>query len=672
MISLEPFEPNSYRKRVLAAVEARGGPQTSDPFELYDIPLDSVADLTDSDVEDRVAEVWAFWQRQRDHPKYRVLVAALVASHDANSAVLLDAKSRADLVEHVRQQRAGHDAARYELFDSAVAALVARHGGIPQEKLAKLGDVGRDSGLTESEVAARLRRHHVIDLPAKSEMPAGDLVPPSRRRQIRAQLDELGRIWESPPPPTLFALLRCEPDADDSEIAARAAAWRSRARELPSDRLRTVIDELLVHVADLLEADSAVREAYLDGVAVDAVEKLRPRVRAAVLVEDRLTADDHAHLVAEAGELGLDAGRASRVLAALAAEFGAPVDTTPRADPRREPAPVAQQRRQPGVWSEPLRAARKALRDGRPVAARSLAEEARQRALPDRQPSIAAVADEIDSVLADARLRWLAAAAALKVRRYVEVTEHLEHLTRVASDVPDPDGALDAGRTLADARAAVAEADRLVEAAKSGPDAALEAGMLAALDACPEHPGALAALAALPLGGPASVTADRGAGGDVTIRWEPAPGPAVTYKITRLEPDGTWRTVGRTGTTSMTDGGAGTGAGTPVYAVVALRDRRSSGPVRSDGPALAEPDAPAGAPPAPRDVRSERSRDGSVLVSWAPPEGSGDVEYKVTRRTPDGAWRVVGRTRGTSIEDGGAPAGELPEYGVVATPPRRR
>ncbi len=38
-MTLPPFDGNTYRKRVLSAVDARGGPEQSDPFELYDLPL---------------------------------------------------------------------------------------------------------------------------------------------------------------------------------------------------------------------------------------------------------------------------------------------------------------------------------------------------------------------------------------------------------------------------------------------------------------------------------------------------------------------------------------------------------------------------------------------------------------------------------------------------------
>ena len=85
---MEPFVGNDYRKRVLAAVEKRGGPSESDSFELYDLPIEEAERLDDAAVAARLDEVWAFWQKQRDHPKYRILVARLVAEHDERSAPL--------------------------------------------------------------------------------------------------------------------------------------------------------------------------------------------------------------------------------------------------------------------------------------------------------------------------------------------------------------------------------------------------------------------------------------------------------------------------------------------------------------------------------------------------------------------------------------------------------
>ena len=169
-------------------------------------------------------------------------------------------------------------------------------------------------------------------------------------------------------------------------MAAGWTAWRARARELPAGRLRAVVDELLVHVGELLAPGRAAVEAYLDAVAAEVADYLRPRVRAAVLVEDRLVADDHAHLLAEAADRGLDDRRAAAVIAELAAELGAVVEPgVGRAEaPGAPPARRAQTRR-PGRRrhrpprrraTELLRRARAALRGGRPREAQELASAA--------------------------------------------------------------------------------------------------------------------------------------------------------------------------------------------------------------------------------------------------------------------------------------------------------
>ena len=59
-----------------------------DSFELYDIPLDEAERITDDQAVGRIEAVWAFWQKQRDHPKYRSLVTQLVRSHDTRSKPL--------------------------------------------------------------------------------------------------------------------------------------------------------------------------------------------------------------------------------------------------------------------------------------------------------------------------------------------------------------------------------------------------------------------------------------------------------------------------------------------------------------------------------------------------------------------------------------------------------
>ena len=68
-------------------------------------------------------------------------------------------------------------------------------------------------------------------------------------------------------------------------------------------------------------------------------------------------------------------------------------------------------------------------------------------------------------------------------------------------------------------------------------------------------------------------------------------------------------------------------------------------------------------PEPPGSVAAVRLSAGSVRVSWRGPAGA---EFRVRCLQPDGRWRVVGRTRATEIEDGGAPAGPVGIYSVSA------
>lgn len=597
---MQPFEPNDYRKRVLAEVERRGGIEHSDPFELYDIPLDEAETLSDAEVSARVADVWGFWQRQRDHPKYRVLAGLLVDAHGELSRSLLEANLRRATAARVREARAGRDAGRYEMLDTAISRLVQRYGGVPAEKVPGLEEIGKMGGLSPAEVATRLRRHRIIDAPP---VRSPELLTDQRRRQIKQLLTEWQRLVDGPPTPTLFALLGVDAAraTQTGEIRLRAEALRSRSRELPPGRVRVVLDELLIHVQDLLEpGGDAVRE-YLRAIVEDAADELRPKVRAAVLVEDQLVGDDFDYLVDEAIELGLDRADAVRVVTDLATEAGARVAGSGGAAPVRD----RQTGQQPPVtggpapsrpWEAPLKAARAALRAGHPAEAARQIAQARAMVGPngDGLTPIRSVADEVDRVLAEAGSRWRAANSACAGKRYHEALGHLEYLHRSASDVPNPHGPT-LEQLLTAAREATAEADRLVAAAPAAPPEARLRALLAALALCADHPTATAELAAVPVGPPERVRATRMSNGSILVAWSPSSTADVDYRVTRLQPDGSWRTVGRTRATELEDGGAPPTGAPPAYAVVAGIAGRYSAEARSDAPPPAAAHAPASA-----------------------------------------------------------------------------
>ncbi len=105
-------------------------------------------------------------------------------------------------------------------------------------------------------------------------------------------------------------------------------------------------------------------------------------------------------------------------------------------------------------------------------------------------------------------------------------------------------------------------------------------------------------------------------------------------------------------------------------------DARPDQPEPAPAPARSDPDLPAAvaepvAAPSivapPTDVRAERGTiDRSITISWTGGDAEG-VEYKISRRLPDGRWHVVGRTAATCIVDGAVdPDADIPVYGVVA------
>ncbi|WP_306363927.1 Ig-like domain repeat protein [Nocardia sp. CC227C] len=665
---MQPFSPNDYRKRVLAAVERRGGPEHSDAFELYDIPLDEATTLTDAAVAARMEEVWGFWQKQRDHPKYRVLVGLLVDGHEELSYPLLSAASRRVEADRVRQLRARREGERYEMLDTAIERMINRHGGIPAAKLPGLEDIGKLSGLDADEIAARLRRHRILDETPTAAPPPTTEVTAQRRQQIRQLLTEYERLLPGDPVPTLLVLLGLDYGRahETAEIRLRAEALRARTRELPPGRVRVVLDELLVHVQDLLEPGGRTVDEYLRAIAADVADQLRPQVRAAVLVEDQLVEADYDFLVHEAIAGGLDHSTAQQVVIGLATELGSTVagvtgsspgagpggparvpsgrdaqpggathEPSPRdgahggsahgaspggsgwESPARGAEPVGAQGSstprserdrarggsahggsgshaspRPRAWEEPLKAARAALRAGHPRKAAHHVEQARRAVGADGtgMTSVRPVAEEVDRVLAEAVVRWRSAIVGCAGKRYVEALDHLRYLERHASDVPDPQGGQDLSRLLAEARAAIAEADRLLAAAPTGPLDTRMRAMRAVLELCADHTGARAALAAVPIDPPGALTAARRPDGTVTLTWAPSTTADVEYRVTRLQPDDSWRVVGRTRITELEDGGAPDGP-LPVYGVVASLSGRTSEMSRTDTPSAPPPTA---------------------------------------------------------------------------------
>ncbi|TCJ36363.1 hypothetical protein [Parafrankia sp. BMG5.11] len=678
-----PFDSNDYRRRVLAAVHARGGAEQSDPFELYDIPIEEAPRLSDEQVRVRVDAVWAFWQRSRDHPRYRGVIIALLGLHDELSAALATAASRAELAARVGAAREARDGERFAELDAAVRRLVSRFGGLPEDKLAGLRALAAAHGVDDAAFALRTRRYRVLPAGTPERADATSTrrpVPAEVIRQVRADLDELGRIAGVTPPRSLFDLLGIAPGASREEIRAVRDAAAARNRERRPDRRRALLDDLLTAVRALLVDGDP--EAYLDALVEPVKIVLRPRVATAVLIEDRLLPSAAAELVAAAETEGLDPGRARAVVADLAREHGvdAPVVArTPRSGAGSpaggpstgaafdgdagdgpgsdgpgsggrgsggrggpspvNPVPVRPEPVRAADWQSALSRARAALRAGRPIAASDEITRAREIA-GETLPPIRAVGDEVERAIRAAGERWRAIVAELAANRQHAVVRLADELARLGADVPGPDGrVLDEVRAAAQARCA--RADDLVRRARaqSGPERIRLAREALALAADHDE---------------AQELAGTSSSGAHQPQPQPQPSPSASASTA----------------TAASDAAAAVGSGAdPLPA--------------SNRPGRPPAGQPAGQPSgqrveAGRTAEAERvveppsgvaaRWDGaSVVISWRPTTTPGEARYRIRRITADGNSRAVGVTSATTIEDGGVFRGaSIPEYEVIA------
>lgn len=637
---MRAFDSDDYRRRVLAVVHRRGGAEHSDPFEIYDIPLAEVDTLDDAAVRARIAEVWAFWQRSRDHPRYRGVIIGLLDLHTELSTALADRTTRLTLRDRVAAVRAARDDERFAALDAAVTRLVARFGGIPADRVAGLRTWAATQGIDESAFAMRTRRHRIVPVsPAggSGDRPRPEPIPAEVLRQIRADLDELGRITASATPRSLFDLLGVSPGAPREQIRRLRdeALMRNRARR--PDRRRALLDDLLAAVGALLaEGDP---DAYLDALAAATSERLRPRVAAAVLVEDALLAAEAAELVAEAEADGLDPQRARAVVGALAREQGVTAPSLPPPAGGRPPVRADD-------WRPAVSRARAALRAGRPVEAGEHVATARELA-GETLPPIRAVDDEVQTALRAAGDGWAALAPLIAAGRYRAVLPAARRLAETAADVPGPGNQL-AGELLSLAVARCTTADELVARARTAGAVDRERLLDEALALVTDHAEASTLLARGRPGPaptpPAAVRAHRD-GRSILVSWRPSTTAGeVRYRVTRFA-DGVGRAVGVTAGNSLEDGGAPPGGAIPRYEVAAGVDGAWSTPAGTTeaGPGTGGPVALTGAPA------------GTAADALPPPVGLRWVDERLRWTWPAGCTEmmVVCRPDGspTAVDD---------------------
>lgn len=685
------FDGNEYRKTVLKALDAdfsRADPETGDVFYVLalDPALDAEAD-DDAAITVRLDEIVAFWQKQRSAPKFRDTAEALVRRKDAYREVMTDPSRRREARGRVLAQRSRADTDRMARLDETADRLEKSYGGIPADRVERLRAMAAREDVDATAFTAWLARRRVLGTLDDAAAPSWD---PSVRHQIRTTLNRAARVTgDAATFATLFSFLGLTPEASVATLRRRHDEFFAELDQARHNRIRTLIADLLAQVKTRLAVDGGPA-AYRASLIADAADEISSGVEDAGIVSGQVDAREYDALVARIVGLGwgIPTPDARGVVRRVAAAQGVAVEVStdgasdyvlcgscrmPQPDPGTGTAAMCRHCGQPlfvpcpacgapvssasavcgacgsvlaehRAAAEALRAARALLDEGRPVAARE--------ALRPMAPSggvareHAALAGEVDAVIARAHDQWRALDADRSARRVFGAHGRAQWLVRSARDVDSPAGS-DPQTVLEDLATRRDELQQRVRSAvasaatdPTGAEAALTAVLTDAVDCAPAE----TALAAMPLPPPTDLVATPSADA-VTVSWVRAavPGSGVLYRVKRHGPGGESTTLGRTSATSFEDAGAPAGSAVH-YEVSAVAGRRSSPPARS-GVCRVVKDL-AGLRAEVEVVTDGRARasDGQVVVlTWPPLGGVAEVVVDRTVRAGDDGEDAVTR-----------------------------
>ncbi|MBB2988458.1 hypothetical protein [Terracoccus luteus] len=710
---MDRFDANEYRKTVMARLHADFSPADPDNGDIFFIcALDPRADTATA--IQRLADVVAAWQRDRNHPKYKRITGDLVKLRPQYEAILSDPDRRAAARARIEGDRAASDTAALTKLDEYAAPLLKRHSGIPRSKVDALAAFAQHDGLPDAAFKTWLAGHTVIDDTTGAGAAPWDSPV---RHQVRTQLDALARSDDPENASryrTLFTFLGVSPKASPAEIRAAHA----RHTELNRSRVRgpemTQTEDLLTHVATRLLGEDGVAR-YLASLRADARDSLKDDLRRRSLLSGSLPASDLEGIAAGLVALGwgFTAGTARDIVreaahdARLAVEVGKDIDLIVCADCHRAQAAGQKKRCQycraelyqdcPSCNTRVMAAAevcdhcnanltvwRKAqqiveavetlMSLGKPVTALELCQQVLlETDIATAPAALRAAIDGAQDVIGRAQQMWgdLTRDRARGALWAASVTA--TWLARNASDVPNPSAtstsAGDRGgqgstgsieeileeieRDKASVLAQVAATETMA------PDEA-ESALTRLTVTYPDCPDATAHLAALPLAAPTAVTAHQD-GDAVEISWVPSGSLSRTIRY-RVERHTTWparhvdhATVGATSVTHLEDGAAP--IGTLVrYTVTATDGTRSSTPVSTGEPAFIHGDIAT--------LRADLAGT-DVTLTW-PPAGLGAADVVIERVVDPQSGMTAPTRRIRPTEPGRHVDGPL-QYGIPYT-----
>lgn len=611
-MTVTTFDGHRYRRDVLKALMEGKCSPTDDPFFLFDVDI-AVDDV--ALIQRRIEAVVTFWRREQANPRYRNIVTALIKDRQELAAVLLDSSRRVEARRVVMRARELEERGRFQHVDEMLDRVSHRWGGVPESRVERLRAAAARAGVSDSEFSARLGRHRIIaDVESRLEPP-----PSTVRALTRALLSEFSQLDEDHPRRsvrTLYDFLGVPRDADRTAITQARDRLGARNRQRSHDRLRTVVDELLAIVSDLLIAGAP--GIYDAALAEDVAEALRPHIETAMLLDDRISALEFERLLRDGVASGLTPESARAVVIRLAHELGAPVETgvaveyvvcdgcnaanpTGAADASCGHCGLGLYRACPrcsrqvprvsvicggceldlGAYRQVesmLRAAQEALEAGSPSAAARMLDDLS--GWGGEIHGVQALRRSLERTLDSARSSWFELEALIAEGRLDDAVAPAQNLLKIASDVPSSTGRLPAD-VVREIEESLDRLSALVESAQSLPDSDRELAVLDLASRYPTNAMVLAALRQLPVAGPSRVRALVGADA-IRVNWVASPSQGdITYRVTRLQdgPDGpTSRSIGFTSDTNLEDAGAPAGASVS-YEVQALRHGISSGKV---------------------------------------------------------------------------------------------
>lgn len=651
---MRPFDSKSYLADVLGPY--RDSAEAPSLFERYLLDLD---DADDAAIEARLEEVRRYWDKKTEHPRYGSMIRGLIEKHAEARLILADARERARAVEEARgkqEETAERKRAEREGWERLLRQSVEAAGGLDPARRAQLEKVGRRAGIPEGELRARLD--------AVPEVGEPEVLDQALRRGIASDLSALARALEEPRIGlSLFHALELEVTAEAGEVRSRREAQLGENNKRPEGNLKSAWDRVLAQVKlHLLDADPG---AYVNGLVADVSEALEQAAFEAIADDNVIDEREAEDLRRRAIELGLSPELAQRVVAELAREHGALVQTGEVVDLVACPACNHLHNREAGAErcarcgtalfvacpgcgergdatasrcsncgtdlhrhaaaERALERLPELLADGRVGQAQEDLESAVQ-VLGASHSAAAESARTVKAAVERARRGWAEVEAARADRRQYAARRLLTDLGREAKDFRGDAGKLPADE-LGAVEARIGEAETLLRQALWSSEEEREGALIEVLRLASDCEEAERELDKLPPQPPDSVEVTA-SGGALVVRWEPSATPGVGYAVSRVTlPSGLESRVGETEDLRLEDTAAAPGA-VVRYRVAATRGRASSAPVGSETAVAAYEVSDLAA----------TAGDGRVDLSWTP---LGDCGRVVVERREEGGGTPV-------------------------------